>query len=562
MRRMHRFVVAAILVLAGFVANAQYVVNGTAAQLSCNCYRLTQAINTQSGSVWNENQISLEDSFDFSFDIYLGTNDEGADGIAFVLQPISTSIGSSGGGLGYQNITPSLAVEIDTYFNTWDPGYDHVAIMANGDVDHSTPNNLAGPAPALFLNDNIENGQDHLLRVFWDPLTQTMQVYVDGLLRTEYTGNVVSNIFADDPNVFWGFTGSTGGLNNEQRFCLAVLPGMEVSSPQICAGDSVQVIDSSYSALGAVVAWAWDFGNGQVSQLRDPGFITYDQPGDYYIVQSVVDAAGCGATDSLMLRVVPDPMAEFTAQDVCFGDSTYFIDLSTTGYAQDTIVQWSWELGAYAATSNVQNPVHLYPLTGTLDVILHVATSNGCTATGTAQVNVNQLPVAEVMHSSDGLDATFGTALEDGETAQWFLADSIVLDASFNLTFPDSGWYNVQLVITNQAGCSDTLWYDFYLEGFPDFTVSNVFTPNGDAVNDVFEPYTYGITEASIKVFNRWGRPVHSFDGTIVPGTMWGWDGNINGGAEAASGTYYFMVDLLGMDGNRFKRNGAVTLIR
>ena len=389
-----------------------------------------------------------------------------------------------------------------------------------------------------------------------------MQVYVDGLLCTEYTGNVVSNIFADDPNVFWGFTGSTGGLNNEQRFCLAVLPGMEVSSPQICAGDSVQVIDSSYSALGAVVAWDWDFGNGQVSQLRDPGFITYDQPGDYYIVQSVVDAAGCGATDSLMLRVVPDPVAEFTAHDVCFGDSTYFIDLSTPGYAQDTIVQWSWELGAYAATSIVQNPVHLYPLTGTLDVILHVATSNGCTATGTAQVNVNQLPVAEVMHSSDGLDATFGTALEDGETAQWFLADSIVLDASFNLTFPDSGWYNVQLVITNEAGCSDTLWYDFYLEGFPDFAVSNVFTPNGDAVNDVFEPYTYGITEASIKVFNRWGRPVHSFDGTIVPGTMWGWDGNINGGAEAASGTYYFMVDLLGMDGNRFKRNGAVTLIR
>jgi hypothetical protein len=68
-------------------ANAQYVLNGNAIQLSCNCYRLTEAVNAQAGSVWNSNMISLNDPFDFTFDVYLGTNNgNGADGIAFLLQ--------------------------------------------------------------------------------------------------------------------------------------------------------------------------------------------------------------------------------------------------------------------------------------------------------------------------------------------------------------------------------------------------------------------------------------------------------------------------------------------
>ena len=71
---------------------AQYTVNGNAQQVSCNCYDLTQEVINQSGSVWNNNKINLTQSFDFKFDINLGRFDaNGADGMAFVLQPISTN---------------------------------------------------------------------------------------------------------------------------------------------------------------------------------------------------------------------------------------------------------------------------------------------------------------------------------------------------------------------------------------------------------------------------------------------------------------------------------------
>ena len=96
----------ALILLDPFLAISQvsnpYHVNGNAFQESCNCYTLTQDAFNQSGSVWNINKISLHQAFDYKFNIYLGCNDgDGADGIAFVLQPISTSIGAVGGGIGY-----------------------------------------------------------------------------------------------------------------------------------------------------------------------------------------------------------------------------------------------------------------------------------------------------------------------------------------------------------------------------------------------------------------------------------------------------------------------------
>ena len=87
-------------------------------------------------------QINLNNPFHFNIDLFLGCNNGGADGIAFVLQPISTSLGSSGGGLGYAGINPSFSVEFDTWQNSQyaDPTYDHIAIQKNGILNHQTFN--------------------------------------------------------------------------------------------------------------------------------------------------------------------------------------------------------------------------------------------------------------------------------------------------------------------------------------------------------------------------------------------------------------------------------------
>ena len=107
-------------------------------------------MGNKAGSVWNLNLIDLYQPFDKSFTVNLGCNNStwgGADGMVFALQPLNTSIGSSGGQMGMGGVSPSLGVYIDTYQNTihGDPYNDHISINLNGDVIHSSSNNIAGP---------------------------------------------------------------------------------------------------------------------------------------------------------------------------------------------------------------------------------------------------------------------------------------------------------------------------------------------------------------------------------------------------------------------------------
>ncbi len=540
-------------------SKSQYVVNGTAEQLSCNCYRLTEAINNEGGSVWNSNQISLEDPFDFTFDVYLGNIPSGADGIAFVLQPVSTAVGTTGGGLGYLGITPSVAIEVDTYQNGWDPVNDHIAIQANGDNNHTTANNLAGPELALVSGANIEDGATHLMRVTWDPVTMELSAYMDGSLRVTYTGDIVANFLAGDPMVFWGFTGSTGGLNNVQEFCLSIIPGLSANVFDVCEGGDVVFDDESYSALGDVVSWSWDFGNGTTSSLETPGAITFQNAGTYNVVQTIVDAAGCDASDSLEITVHPNPEADFDVSEVCEGEPTLFTDQSSV--SAGSITTWDWDFGD-TNTDTGNSASNSYASAGNYTASLLVTSDEGCVDSAEAAVVVFENPVAEATHEANSLDVIFNTDLLNGEEAEWIVLDTSYLGANLNYTFPDSGWYDITLVVTNANGCLDTFMYSVYVEGVPEYEVPNVFTPNGDDLNERFQPFTYAMTEANMKIFNRWGRPVFKYEGLIPPIDSWGWDGTINGGAKAAEGTYYFVLDLKGTDGNNFTEHGTVTLVR
>jgi gliding motility-associated-like protein len=232
----------------------QFVVNGNAVYLGGDCYRLTPAVNTAVGSIWYNKKINLKKDFVAEFDMNLGCiNANGADGIAFVLQPISTAIGTSGGGLGYEGVKPSLTVEFDTWQNCCnnstsinsadanDPAQDHVAIMKNGTTNHLSVNNLAGPVD-IIPNTNAEDCNFHNVRITWNATQNRLTVFVDCNQRVFYQGDVVASIFNNDPNVFFGFTAATGGAINVHQVCLKYISFLDkIVDPTICSGEKIQV---------------------------------------------------------------------------------------------------------------------------------------------------------------------------------------------------------------------------------------------------------------------------------------------------------------------------------
>ena len=279
-------------------AYAQYAVNGSAFLSSPNCYTLTPALNSQAGSVWYTNQIDLTQPFELYAQIFLGCNNGGADGMAFAFQSVSTSVGSFGGGLGYVGISPSIAVEFDTWQNgnSGDPANDHMAVISNGSVNHLAATNLAGPVNILTTGGNVEDCADHDLHISWNPAVDSLKVYFDCNLRLEYQGDIVANIFGGNPSVFWGFTAGTGAANNLHRFCIDYLSfGLDTL---VCQGDTLQL------TVGGGNSYSWSPAAG----LSNPNIATplaYPDTSTTYTA-TITDVCGFTRTETFTIDLEHD----------------------------------------------------------------------------------------------------------------------------------------------------------------------------------------------------------------------------------------------------------------
>lgn len=448
-----------------------YYLNGSATQDNCNCYTLTRPVINNSGSVWNVNKIDLRESFEFNFSVYLGTADlQGADGIVFVLQPINTQVGSTGGGLGFANVSPSIGVTVDTYqnLNNEDPVFDHIAIQRNGDLSHTSNNNLAGPVTALAGSDNIEDGRWHLLNVKWDAASKRLSAAMDGVDRVSAVVDMVRDVFNNDPMVYWGFTASTGGLHNLQRFCTALDPRFKtLSNQETCFGKPITFRDSS-NAFGKIDKWHWDMGDGTTYDVKEPPPHLYKAPGIYEVRMTILGSNGC-QSDTLKEKITigSDPFAaiDWNPKPPCENRTLLLKDASSVQYG--TVNRWSWNVGGQ--TFDTREPVLPNGLpAGRQRVSLQVRTVEGCISpVTTTDIDVLPNPVIDIVPSAPDICIGQQVSLLGADRRPavspvrwiWRLPDGRT-DSSSNpvlRSFTDSGSYRFTLQARAANGCvSDT----------------------------------------------------------------------------------------------------------
>ena len=254
---MQQLLAAGFLWLSTGISAQTYFLNGTATASDGDCYQLTTTQGNQNGTVWYGEQIDLTEAFELNFSMNFGTNDAtGADGMVFVLQNVGTNaLGETGGALGFSGFDPSFGIEFDTWQNGQfgDLVTDHIGFVSDGSVDHNPPTGLAGPVNANINGANIEDGEDHPVRITWDPNTTIIAVYFDCDLRLFAEVDLVNEIFNGESEVYWGFTGSTGGSFNNQTVCLA--PNIIATDPlvAICPGSSIELNVSG--APNTVYTW-------------------------------------------------------------------------------------------------------------------------------------------------------------------------------------------------------------------------------------------------------------------------------------------------------------------
>jgi gliding motility-associated-like protein len=264
----------------------------------------------------------------------------------------------------------------------------------------------------------------------------------------------------------------------------------------------------------------------------------FANPGDPYILTDVRPAA---------------PV--ITCPTVCENSSgNIFVASGGTGTG------YQWNVPGQGTIIGGQGSDSLYVdwTTGTGFVSVFATSATGCNSLAdSCAPSVSPAPVADFSDTSSG---TFGNSYvfidqTSGATSwAWDFGDG-GSSTQQNPThdFPTAGTYTVVLTVTNANGCTDQDTVVItVLEGL---LIPNVFTPNGDGVNDEFYISSSGFSEYRMEIYDRWGVKIFESDSQNVR-----WDGRTTSGAQCSDGTYYFILTAI-TPSQDYSTTGFVTLI-
>ncbi|MCU0318637.1 MAG: PKD domain-containing protein [Flavobacteriales bacterium] len=322
--------------------------------------------------------------------------------------------------------------------------------------------------------------------------------------------------------------------------------------PQIlCPGE--EAVLSIAGIFGPDADFEWETLGAAGSGTAFP--VAYAAPGTYAVSVSGVEGACADSfVDSVVVLAAPIP-GLFVGPDVCVGGK---VELASTSVSL-TPLTYEWFINnelvstdsAFSWASVIQ---------GSYAVSLTVRTDSGCIAERTidapAPIEAFPLPMAafvvdplevslldpEVMIEDRSQDAVAWTYVVEGRVFE---------EPDLSYTFTDGGRRVITLTVESENGCVDTTSRVVTVSDHLLY-IPTAFTPDGDGLNDVWQPSVRGARLYELQVFDRWGQLVFS---TTDPRAGWAGDG-------AGEGLYNYVVRLAEFGADRKEYRGHFTLLR
>ncbi len=193
----------------------------------------------------------------------------------------------------------------------------------------------------------------------------------------------------------------------------------------------------------------------------------------------------------------------------------------------------------------------------------------GCARFDSIKVLQENQPIASFTATpSEGyapLNVMFNNNSSSAHQYTWDYGDGLFWDTTSLVgtahTYDTTGVYPVMLIAQNGT-CTDTAFLQITVIEPPiilppSVETVNVFSPNNDGVNDVFNFSLDHIKAIKMTVLNRWGNVM--FESTDV---NFKWNGTSANGQDAISGVYFYMYEAIGLQDELIKGQGFVQLVR
>ncbi|MDP2384931.1 MAG: PKD-like domain-containing protein [Bacteroidota bacterium] len=327
-----------------------------------------------------------------------------------------------------------------------------------------------------------------------------------------------------------------------------------VSVSTICSGNSADLTSTGGTTF------SWTGPNGYTSSQANNTLTNVDVTATGTYTFTAINPGNCTDMATVSLVVNETPAAAVAIGDsTCIGNS---LTLTATGTGT---INWYDDaaLTNLVATGGTLNPNLATNTSG----IYYVTVSNsGCTSTTNtvvaANYNINASFNASAVSGYAPLPVVFtntSTGVDASDTYSWLISNS-QFATTYNSAydFTQGGTFNVDLIITDSpSGCVDTASVTIVIDDEIRVVIPNIFTPNGDGVNDGFTLDIKGGKEAEGTIFNRWGQVLYTWDALNVV-----WDGKVPNGEKVSDGVYFYIIKVTGYDGKVLDVPGNVTIVR
>ncbi|MBP7809389.1 MAG: gliding motility-associated C-terminal domain-containing protein [Bacteroidia bacterium] len=334
-------------------------------------------------------------------------------------------------------------------------------------------------------------------------------------------------------------------------------PTVTATSATVCAGQTTNL-----TASGAT-SYVWQPGNITGS--------TYPFSGNTSINVSVIGTAnGCSNSANTNVMVNPNPNASIN-----LGNAKGCVPTCVTFSAggSSSITSYGWILNGAGITGSV-NGAYCFDEAASYTLGLTVMDAFGCTSTVVpVNIEIYPQPIADFNHApikpivNQDPFVTFTDASYGAPIVSWnwyFMNTAQYTSILQNPTFPytEPGTYPVVLVVKSDRGCTDTLVRPLVVGEDFGIYVPNVFTPNGDGLNDIFQPKGFGVVKYEMNIFDRWGEKVFS-----TKDFEKGWDGTMQSKNDVKygvleDGAYTWLINATSVFGKSHELKGHVTLMK
>lgn len=219
---------------------------------------------------------------------------------------------------------------------------------------------------------------------------------------------------------------------------------------------------------------------------------------------------------------------------------------------------YQWSPGSAFIDSSLASPVLKVSNSTVYQVV--VVDSNQCSDTAEFELFVKNGPQArfnfEILADCDDAVLLLEDNSIDADSIQWIFGNEVskLPESEFRIDYNQD--FEVSLLAWREA-CPDTSKLSSGVLSFEDYfqlSPPNVFTPNFDGINDLFEVNKgnrlYNCTQ--VYIYNRWGQLMFASQGPNHA-----WDGRTFAGEEVSEGVYFYVVEVNGVT-----TKGQLSLIR